>query len=622
MSGARRALGLIVPLERAEDRQDLPGWRLLSVAALVAASMWLMATAVAIGTEPGLLPLAAAGVGALAVVGLPSVPLRRATATVVVLGAVGLAALGSATGAGGGTGGVAGTALLGWAAASAGAMALASGRGRSARPVPTAVAAAALVCIGALLVGPWAAELFTSSQRLTDAVDNLRPDRPNPAGSPLDSPNLDSGGRPEPSDEIALVVEADRPAFWRTSVVDRWDGRNWRLSDAAFRPIGEDGTVPPSGGDGTISLAGEPDVVQGRPLRQRVQIRAPQALLLPGASTPAAVDAGVAVAQLDSGTLAALEGPVAQNTTYEVTSLQPQADDAELLAAGTRPLPPAVAERYAGRPVATPRTVALARELGTRADAAAAAAGRPRSSLDVVEAVEAWLGENVRYSLDAPLPPPDADVVDHFLFESRQGWCQQVASSLAVLARLNGVPARVAVGYTPGEYDRATRRFVVRARDAHAWTEVYAPGVGWLTFDPTSRVSPLGDQPRRDAAPDATDDPTRLILLLAAVVAVVLLARPVARLVVRLSRRWRARRDARREVARRRAGPWDQRAELELEEKGRDAGRPRGPGETVTVYADVVAELVEEPELASVGERIHRDRYSGAGPGGPGEPPT
>ncbi|MFZ4518957.1 MAG: transglutaminaseTgpA domain-containing protein [Microthrixaceae bacterium] len=614
MSGSRRLLGLLVPLERAPDRRDLPGWRLLAVAALVGTAMWFMATAVSIGAEPALLPLAAAGVGALAVVGLPSVPLRRATFTVIVLGAVGLAVLGSAQG--GGTGGtVAVPALLGWAAASAGAMALASARGRSARPLSTAVAAAALVCMGALLLGPWAASRFSSSQRITDAVDNLRPDRPNPAGSPLDSPNLDATGRPSPSDEVALVVEAPRPAFWRTSVLDRWDGRNWRLGDAEFRPIGAEGTVPPSDVDGTIVLAGEPQVVQGRPLRQRVQIRAPQALLLPGASTPSAVEAQVSVVQLDSGTLAAVDGPVARNTTYEVTSLQPRATAAELLAAGTRPVPASIEDRYAGRPVATARTVALARQLGAQADAAAAADGRPRSSLDVVEAIEAWLGDNVKYSLDAPLAPPDQDVVDHFLFESRQGWCEQVASSLVVLARLNGVPARLATGFTPGEYDRATQRFVVRARDAHAWAEVYAPGVGWLTYDPTSRVSPLGDQPRRDAPPTATDDVGRVLLVLAAVVAVVLLARPVARLVARAARRWRNRRRDRRALARRREGAWDQRAELELEERGRAAGRPRSPGETVTTYATVVADLVEEPELVSVGERIHRDRYSAESPG-------
>ncbi len=77
------------------------------------------------------------------------------------------------------------------------------------------------------------------------------------------------------------------------------------------------------------------------------------------------------------------------------------------------------------------------------------------------------------------------DTVEYFLFEQRRGYCEQFASSLAVMACSIGIPARVATGYVPGEYNPFTGLHEVRANDAHAWVEVYFPGYGWSTFDPT-----------------------------------------------------------------------------------------------------------------------------------------
>ena len=74
----------------------------------------------------------------------------------------------------------------------------------------------------------------------------------------------------------------------------------------------------------------------------------------------------------------------------------------------------------------------------------------PPTTFDKVLALEAWLGAHVKYSITAPLAPQGVDVVDDFLFRSRLGWCEQVASSLVVLARSVGIPARLATGFVPG----------------------------------------------------------------------------------------------------------------------------------------------------------------------------
>jgi transglutaminase-like putative cysteine protease len=75
------------------------------------------------------------------------------------------------------------------------------------------------------------------------------------------------------------------------------------------------------------------------------------------------------------------------------------------------------------------------------------------------------------------------DALDDFLFEGKVGYCEQYASSMAVLLRVIGIPSRVVIGYTAG-YESGDAR-VITTEDAHAWVEVFFPGIGWITFDPT-----------------------------------------------------------------------------------------------------------------------------------------
>ena len=71
-----------------------------------------------------------------------------------------------------------------------------------------------------------------------------------------------------------------------------------------------------------------------------------------------------------------------------------------------------------------------------------------------------------------------------FLTKTKEGYCQQFAFGMAVLARLAGIPARVVVGYTQGSFI-GNDNWQVKTSDAHAWPELYFPGDGWLRFEPT-----------------------------------------------------------------------------------------------------------------------------------------
>ena len=96
------------------------------------------------------------------------------------------------------------------------------------------------------------------------------------------------------------------------------------------------------------------------------------------------------------------------------------------------------------------------------------------------------------YSTTAGVPPSDQDFVDFFLFDpelGRSGYCQYYATAMVMMARSVGLPARLAVGFAPGErQDDDT--FLVREANAHAWAEIYFPGYGWQIFEATKSINP------------------------------------------------------------------------------------------------------------------------------------
>ncbi len=121
---------------------------------------------------------------------------------------------------------------------------------------------------------------------------------------------------------------------------------------------------------------------------------------------------------------------------------------------------------------------------------AAALAGRITEGIsepeDKVKAIGAYLKDNFKYNLyarwDAKRP------VQSFLFETKEGYCEQFATAMAIMLRSVGVPTRLVTGFLSGEWNGFGNYYLVRQKDAHSWVEAYMPGRGWLTFDPTPAV--------------------------------------------------------------------------------------------------------------------------------------
>ncbi len=281
--------------------------------------------------------------------------------------------------------------------------------------------------------------------------------------------NVDLRSVGTPDDIDVLRVRAERPRFWRGMVFDTYTGIGWTRDDRV------------------------PDAVQGSPVElfvptnrdaeyetvvQTYELLADTPnLVFAAASAQEVWLGGASVNPWNDGTLSTGQTMDA-GTIYSVIS-KIDVTPPNRLRQSDGAIPPGILERWTQLPDTVPQRVHdLAFEL-TRSVVTPYAKA---------EAVQAWIGANTEYTLDAPPPPLTGDVVDHFLFESRQGWCEPIASSMVVLLRSAGIPARFSTGFQPGRRNPITGSFDVKMENAHAWVEVWIPGHSWIEFDPTGAV--------------------------------------------------------------------------------------------------------------------------------------
>ena len=160
--------------------------------------------------------------------------------------------------------------------------------------------------------------------------------------------------------------------------------------------------------------------------------------------------------------------------TYAATTSVSFATAEELRGAGEE-YPAWVMARYLQLPeTLPPRVRELADELTAPWDA----------PYDKAKAIERHL-KTFEYTKEIDAPPFDADGVDHFLFDSQQGYSEYFGSAMTVLLRATGMPARLATGYNYGSATERDGTYVIKDDDSHAWTEAYFPEYGWITFEPT-----------------------------------------------------------------------------------------------------------------------------------------
>ncbi|NEW08103.1 transglutaminase domain-containing protein [Paenibacillus sp. SYP-B3998] len=183
---------------------------------------------------------------------------------------------------------------------------------------------------------------------------------------------------------------------------------------------------------------------------------------------------------------------------YKIT-IQSVFEDPAALGADSSSYPISVRDTYLQLPANLPRTVrALAQQVTTN---------YPNPYAKAV-AIEQYLRSSYSYSLDKPTRPTrNEDFVSHFLFVDRVGYCDHFSTSMVVLLRSVGVPARWVKGYAPGTLLATTEDHLQEVRvsnqDAHSWVEVYFPSTGWVPFEPTPGFSSLDSEQARAAFQNA-----------------------------------------------------------------------------------------------------------------------
>ena len=264
-----------------------------------------------------------------------------------------------------------------------------------------------------------------------------------------------------------LRVRSDRPVYVRTTALDVFSEREeWTSSGISGRPV-----------RGPLDNPGVPPETTPAQVEVRLEGIEEGAILAPAPYLPVAV-AGPASEGLRydprSATFTADTGDVLESgDVYTVTAAVPSPDPAALDAV---PKP-------VGLTPATdlPANVPLVVAQTARAIVDAAGAQTMfRQALAIQDELRSWT-----YSL-TPAAGHGATAMERFL-STREGYCEQFAGTMAVMLRTLGIPARLAVGYTPGTVDGDGVRTVTNA-NAHAWVEVLFAEHGWIAFEPTPRT--------------------------------------------------------------------------------------------------------------------------------------
>ena len=315
----------------------------------------------------------------------------------------------------------------------------------------------------------WSVQL--SGQQATTGVSDSM--------SPGDFANLSQ------STELAFRVEfADkRPPqqqlYWRGLVFSDFDGVTWRPSpqQRQWQPTQQ----MPSWIESAFATI--PDEVKVAPTSYEIILEPTQQNWLFGLDYPFAQRQDVSIT---SDFTLLKDQPVTQQLRYDVLQFAPMRID-PILSEESRLLNLTLPNK------GNPQARALAQQLFAQSNS---------DPLRYIQALERWINQTeFRYTLSPPRL--NTNRIDEFLFDTKAGFCEHYSSSFTFMMRAAGVPARVVAGYQGGELSRGGNVWEVRQKDAHAWTEVWLDGQGWVRVDPTAFVAPERVEQGMDALTQA-----------------------------------------------------------------------------------------------------------------------
>ncbi|HMD06191.1 MAG TPA: DUF3488 and transglutaminase-like domain-containing protein [Candidatus Acidoferrum sp.] len=345
------------------------------------------------------------------------------------------------------------------------------------------VLAALSVALGAMIIG---GALFFFFPRFSAGYLGRTSLQPTLMSGFSDDVELGQIGEIKKNSTVVMRVRTGKPVGyptlrWRGIALSAFDGKRWSSP-------GHDSVTIPAGMNGWINLMErppEPDssatilryTILLQPVATDTMFAPANAISIRGnlSGEGSNQESGARRSYLIRDATGSLFNPFHNFSTirYEGFSMLPGRNVPRLRAASTD-YPEDIRGTYLQLPKLDPRIAELAKQITERA----------QTPFDKTITLENYLRSHYAYNLNLTGKPGD-DPLAHFLFETRSGHCEYFASAMAIMLRTLGIPTREVNGFLPGEYNDLGEDYIVRASDAHSWVEVYFPGTGWMTFDPT-----------------------------------------------------------------------------------------------------------------------------------------
>lgn len=284
-------------------------------------------------------------------------------------------------------------------------------------------------------------------------------------------------------------IEDPQSLYLRILALDEFNGSEWRSSTRRLTDV-PDRLPQPTGLSGDVAVT---------EVRTNISAsRSYQQTYLPLPYPASEVRIGGRWRYEPEGrTLVGDDGQTTRGSRYEVGSLVVEPTAAQLAAAG--PPPRSLVREYTRVPDSLPGVVAETAERVTRGSA---------NAYERAVKLQDWFASDGGFTYDTSVTSGTGSSAIARFLRDKEGFCVHFSFSMAAMARTLGIPARVAVGFTPGtvKADGATS---VGLRDAHAWPELYFEGVGWTRFEPTPSRGSAPEYTRPEVPSGSASDPAQ-----------------------------------------------------------------------------------------------------------------
>jgi len=266
------------------------------------------------------------------------------------------------------------------------------------------------------------------------------------------------------SDEVIYTVMSPQPAYWQVNVYDTYNSQSWENTQESEESVGKS-TV----WDDTTEIPGKTRIKYEITTEINTDV-----VLLTGDFVSAEMP--VLVRQDIEQDVTGARSPrvLSPGETYAVRAYVPDVSESVLSAASGN-YTDSIKAVYLQLPVDySDNVTALSISVTENAT----------TPYEKAMAIDTYLAR-FPYSREVDELPEGADAVKNFLFTQKKGFCVHFASAMTVMLRSVGVPARLVVGYLPGDPGEEVGTYLLRDKHYHAWTQVYFPGYGWINFEPT-----------------------------------------------------------------------------------------------------------------------------------------